>query len=139
MSRSPRGFQLRRTAGWRMPPGGMSVARPSRWGNPYVIGSGELRWSGPSFGDVGSYNQTELAADLGLRRGLDAHEAVLLYRLALEGVISDSADDRVHPGDRVNAIEIVNALELLRGHDLGCWCPLGHPCHRSVVLEFANR
>src|SRR5512132_4400895 len=27
----------RRSRGWRMPPGGVSVARPTRWGNPYLV------------------------------------------------------------------------------------------------------
>jgi hypothetical protein len=31
----PERFQLRRTKGWRKPKGGISVARPHRWGNPY--------------------------------------------------------------------------------------------------------
>ena len=30
--------QLRRKKGWRMPPNTVSVARPSKWGNPYKIG-----------------------------------------------------------------------------------------------------
>jgi hypothetical protein len=33
----PRRVQLRRTPGWRKPPGAVVVARPSRWGNPYTI------------------------------------------------------------------------------------------------------
>jgi uncharacterized protein DUF4326 len=35
----PRRVRLRRTRGWRKPPGAVVVARPSRWGNPYVIGA----------------------------------------------------------------------------------------------------
>lgn len=31
-------MQLRRTKGWRLPPGTVNVARPSIWGNPYRIG-----------------------------------------------------------------------------------------------------
>jgi Domain of unknown function (DUF4326) len=27
----------------------------------------------------------------------------------------------------------------LRGKDLGCWCPLDHPCHADVLLEIANQ
>ena len=27
----------------------------------------------------------------------------------------------------------------LRGHDLGCWCRLGEPCHADVLLELANK
>ena len=29
-------------------------------------------------------------------------------------------------------------LHLLRGHDLACWCKLGSPCHRDVLLRYAN-
>lgn len=31
--------QLSRTKGWRMPPNTVSVARPGKWGNTYVVGS----------------------------------------------------------------------------------------------------
>ncbi len=34
----PRRIQLSRAKGWRMPPNTVSVAWPSRWGNPYRIG-----------------------------------------------------------------------------------------------------
>jgi Domain of unknown function (DUF4326) len=33
----PERVQLRRTRGWRKPPGTIVVARPSRWGNPWRI------------------------------------------------------------------------------------------------------
>ncbi len=26
----------------------------------------------------------------------------------------------------------------LAGHDLGCWCAVGEPCHADVLLEIAN-
>ena len=32
-------IQLRRTKGWRKPDGAISVARPHKWGNPFVIGT----------------------------------------------------------------------------------------------------
>jgi hypothetical protein len=35
---SPVRIQLSRKAGWRMPPNSVSVARPSKWGNPFKIG-----------------------------------------------------------------------------------------------------
>ena len=31
--------QRRRVKGWRMPPNTVSVTRPGRWGNPFVVGS----------------------------------------------------------------------------------------------------
>ena len=39
MTPPPRRVRLRRTKGWRKPPGAVVVARPSRWGNPYAIGA----------------------------------------------------------------------------------------------------
>jgi hypothetical protein len=34
-----RRVQRRRIRGWRMPEGAVYVGRPSRWGNPYVVGT----------------------------------------------------------------------------------------------------
>lgn len=36
---SPRRIQLRRARGWRKPADTVVVARPSVWGNPYIIGA----------------------------------------------------------------------------------------------------
>lgn len=34
----PERIQLRRTKGWRLPPNTIRVARPSEWGNPFIVG-----------------------------------------------------------------------------------------------------
>jgi len=70
-----------------MPPGGVSVARPTRWGNPYPV------------------------EEYGLG------EALRLFR------------------------EHAGTLDLapLRGHPLGCWCPLSRRCHADTLLDLANR
>jgi hypothetical protein len=34
----PERIQLRRSRGWRKPPAAVVVARPTRWGNPFVVG-----------------------------------------------------------------------------------------------------
>ena len=129
----PERIQLRRTKGWRKPDGAIVVARPSRWGNPYVVGSGEVTWSGTCDGDAGFYgerrnvwcDQSPLRAG-----GLTTDEAVRLFRGDLEGNLAD-------PDPYFD--ELRQALEQLRGHDLACWCPPGHPCHADVLLELANR
>jgi Domain of unknown function (DUF4326) len=36
-SSAPRRVQLRRTKGWRKPPGAVVISRPSKWGNPYRV------------------------------------------------------------------------------------------------------
>jgi hypothetical protein len=38
VSSAPKRIQLRRTKGWRMPEGVVSVARPTKWGNPWKPG-----------------------------------------------------------------------------------------------------
>lgn len=38
-SGSPRRVQRKRTKGWRMPKNTVSVCRPGKWGNPYVVGN----------------------------------------------------------------------------------------------------
>lgn len=37
----PHRVQLSRKKGWRMPPDTLSVARPGKWGNPYVFSEAE--------------------------------------------------------------------------------------------------
>ena len=35
----PRRIRLQRTRGWRLPAGTVVVSRPTRWGNPFVVGA----------------------------------------------------------------------------------------------------
>jgi hypothetical protein len=37
-SQAPKRIQRRRTKGWRMPEGAVYVGRPTKWGNPFVVG-----------------------------------------------------------------------------------------------------
>ena len=74
----PERIQLRRTKGWRLPPNTINVARPTAWGNPFVVGSidhrtgerivdrahavrlFEERWFGISFAGL---SMAEIASD----------------------------------------------------------------------------
>ncbi|RIY00237.1 DUF4326 domain-containing protein [Aureimonas flava] len=40
---SPERIQLKRTKGWRMPPGTVKVTRPGKWGNPFRVGNMDRR------------------------------------------------------------------------------------------------
>jgi hypothetical protein len=40
---NPKRVQQRRTSGWRKPEGAISVARPHKWGNPFVVGDNGVR------------------------------------------------------------------------------------------------
>lgn len=138
---TPQRIQLRRIPGWRKPAGAIVVARPSRWGNPYVIGEGQVGYVGPCWGSIGRYSRDETWADTNLGGGLTAEQAVELYRADLQSYIDDVTNPSpyLHAEDHAYIGEIVDALEDLRGHDLACWCHLDAPCHADVLLDLANR
>lgn len=122
--------QQRRTKGWRLPPGAVIVSRPSRWGNPFKVGSDGVGFSGPMLGEgAGYYNAADPRfCDVSLG-ALTAAQAVTLYRDDLTASIEEGGADYD---------ELRQALAALRGHDLACWCPLDQPCHADVLLEIAN-
>jgi hypothetical protein len=129
---APQRIQLRRTAGWRLPPGAVSVARPTIYGNPYRVGE-----------DV------EVVADDGMSVTLPATPdlAVALYRSRLEcwldplerAVELPSGAQVIHDEDVAGEEYIAALLAELRGRDLACWCSLDEVCHADVLLELANR
>jgi len=130
----PHRLQRRRAKGWRMPEGAIYVGRPTRWGNPWHVGDGEIRIVAPMEGPgAGSFDTDDIRwCDLTLpgSAGLTAEMAVALYRDDLESILTDPDPE---------STEVVAALAELRGKDLVCWCPLNQPCHADVLLEVANR
>lgn len=46
----PQRIQLKRTKGWRMPPGTVKVDRSTRWGNPFRIGAADAALTGDDNG-----------------------------------------------------------------------------------------
>jgi hypothetical protein len=122
----PKGVQRKRTKGFKMPEGAVYVGRPSRWKNPYKIANSERgkgfivvavdRW-GKSSGErwAGFADKAEAAAF-----------AVDLYKRMLLGSFDSDPGSRKH------------YLGPLVGKDLACWCALGEPCHRDVLLELTR-
>lgn len=106
--RAPQRIQLRRSKGWRKPAAAIVVARPTQYGNRYVVGREIEHIDG----------QTVLVRDR-------AH-AVELYRAWLDWQIARLRTMRA------------GLMHDLRGKDLACWCPIGQPCHADVLLEIAN-
>lgn len=112
----PERIQLRRVRGWRKPEGAIVVARPSRWGNPWVVHDIEHKRCDPDL-----INCPIWIAD-------SPQDAVTKYRHCLLYPI-------IHQ-PRVPDIDDIRAE--LGGRDLCCWCPLDQPCHADVLLELAN-
>lgn len=70
----PKRIRLSRARGWRMPAGAIRVARPGRWGNPYVVGTPgipDARTAVRLFRALLEARGAEMAEDLRALRGHD--------------------------------------------------------------------
>lgn len=108
--------QRRRVKGYRMPRGTIYVGRPTKWGNPYVV-----KKLAPRRYAVFNPEGEQLGAAK-INRWSAAEQAVLRYRIMMEKIIKDEP----------------SALDELKDHPLACWCSIGEPCHRDVLIELAN-
>jgi hypothetical protein len=91
----------------------VTVARPTKWGNPWSIiqhGSGWWFVDGPGAPVGGLRCGNQEGAQL---------VAVKAFRVLFEGK--------------------PEALIKLRAKNLACWCKPGAPCHADVLLDLANR
>ena len=126
MSKRPIRVQLSRKKGFRLPANTVSVARPTRWGNPYDVREYGLELALRLFEDTtrGAWSPANVAqVDEPTAEMLHAAHHAWLKRLGK------------HP------IELARAE--LRGKHLACWCGLpgaGEPdhCHAAILLRIAN-
>jgi hypothetical protein len=117
---TPQRIQLSRQRGFRLPLNAKSVARPSKWGNPFVV-----RWVDCSVGTMCWQVSDGRITVLHLNDKLTAMvRAVELHALH----IGPMGDHELDPA----------VLAELRGHDLACWCEPGAPCHGDTLLDLAN-
>lgn len=130
--RHPKRIQRTRVKGSRLPMGAVSVARPSRYGNPFrVVGSSVvgMEWSDVVEWDCGIGAMPN--ADVLYVSAADRYEAVDcavgLYRELL----------RVRQRDWRPA-RFEKWIRAARGYDVACYCPLDHACHGDALLETAN-
>lgn len=104
----PRRIRLSRARGWRLPAGAVNVARPGKWGNPFVVGK-----DGTRLQCVAMF--AALAGGfiaLGGRQTLE--EQIGLYR------------------------RLRRSIGELEGRDLACWCAEDGHCHGDFLLWLAN-
>lgn len=104
--------QLSRKKGWRKPANTVVVARPSRFGNPFIV-------------------QPILPDDDPQTLLMDAQAGVCFSRAA--------AVKRFQQWVMVRPKLLAEIRSQLRGKNLACWCPLNEPCHADVLLVIANR
>ena len=125
----PRRIQLSRRKGWRMPDNTRSVARPTRWGNPFRVGMTRSEVSDVFFAEratpVVTFRMLLVLESMPPDIRLDAARAVELYKAWLTETESGLAI-------------AWEASRELRGKNLACWCPLGEPCHADALLDLIN-
>lgn len=111
---APKRIQLRRTKGWRKPHGAIVVARPTKWGNPYIVHNSPDPLLGCDKHDDECVPDAVMA--------VERFRHAILWPISGQPLVPCPDDIRRE----------------LRGQDLACWCPLDHPCHADVLLELAN-
>jgi hypothetical protein len=120
----PTRIQLNRTKGWRLPAGAVSVARPTKWGNPWI-------WRQITPG--AAWEVFNLARE---RR-----ECLKRYEHDARGQCIAYFREAVTPPHRATSGSLdfdPRDIAQLRGKTLACWCRLDQPCHADVLLELAN-
>jgi len=147
----PDRIQLKRTRGWRLPPGAVVVARPSIWGNPFgyrkytglarvpaVIGEGDWEYEGRISADGArhDYHHGDGRITVCHVRYMTRAEVVECYRRLL--LRDPTPAMRSTLGAWRLPFTVEDVRRELAGRDLACWCPLTEPCHADVLLEIAN-
>jgi hypothetical protein len=97
----------------------VNVARPTKWGNPYVC-----------------HHPNSLI----LRERMDPKTAVLSFRMTLQKAGGWFPVPLPWPKGKIPAqfTTVDDVKRELRGKNLACWCETGAACHADVLLELAN-
>lgn len=123
---APVRVQQRRTRGWRKPENTVSVARPSKWGNPFTITAQECE-------EVEVGGICHVVGLQGRPFYVIAHEATPAEARAV--AVEFFANGILTGRWGYTADEVRRDLA---GKNLMCFCPLDQPCHADVLLELAN-
>lgn len=103
-----KGFNLSEVSRLRNGLEAVNVARPSIWGNPFVVGQDGTR-----------------------------AECVHLLKVLLSGYIALTTKATVD-AQQEYLDNSRKYLKQIKGKNLACWCPAHAECHADVLLELAN-
>ena len=107
---SPRRVQLSRRKGYKLPENTVNVARPGKWGNPFIVGKHGTR-----------------------------ERCVELFRLLCGGYVCISVDSECGDAQQRFLKHAKSHITELRGKNLACWCPENSACHADVLLRLAHK
>lgn len=131
--REPKRIQQRRSSGWRMPANARSVARPSKYGNPFVVRRC----------DCSSRSWWLIDDPCGIARRSSEHPERFDDRAAAVRAAVELYELHTGPMGSYEFDDIGKVRRDLAGKDLACWCALPEPgeidwCHAAVLLRISN-
>lgn len=96
----------------------VNVARPSKWGNPFIV------------------NREEPGSQ---KRAVDLYRTLFTSKATLSrhDVLRFLRGNGGRGEGRILELGLVLVPDL-RNRNLACWCKPGDPCHADVLLELAN-
>lgn len=103
-------IQLKRTKGWRMPPGAVKVDRTTKFGNPFSA--------------------------YGADKSVQLFKVWVTGELT-DGEITERFPQLIAHHLMTRRKIIQGALPELVGKTLACWCGADGPCHADVLIELA--
>jgi len=111
---APQRIRLSRAKGWRIPENTVVVSRPSKWGNPFIVGKDGTR-----------------------------EDCTRWFAHMLNGYLMLTGTPGLADMKAYMKFASKN-LDSLTGKNLACWCALPKPgetdhCHAAVLLQIANR
>lgn len=104
-----KGFNLQDASMLRNGLCALNVARPSLWGNPFIVGEDGTR-----------------------------AECVHLFKLLLSGYIALTARASIESQEEFLNHAAAH-WKSIKGKNLACWCPAHAECHADVLLKAANK
>lgn len=114
-----KGFNLQRVSLALNGLNAVNVARPGKWGNPFVVNH------------PGSVLEQPMYAAL----------AVQSFKVLLEKAGGWSSIPLPWPKGKIPAqfTTVEDVRRELRGKNLACFCKLDQPCHGDVLIELSNK
>lgn len=119
-------IQRKRTKGWRMPENTVSVTRPGKYGNPFIVGHHYMR--NVSSGTV-----------LGKFLYIEAYEGYQTKTYTTIKTLKEAVEWYEWYLSTYSERQLQVLRNDLKGKNLACWCPLDKPCHADILLKYANK
>jgi len=134
MTRHPRRYQLSRKKGFQLPSGVISVARPTRYGNPFRVN--DPRW----YDLLPEIEQGSLIRAQPGCSHIPGQVCQCLPRAMIAGVLPQ-INHAISPAEAVAFYELMAVDHKRRWRypmpedctGVACWCPLDQACHGDVI------